>query len=298
MKKGDLSDKFDENSDAGLQASRSTFLGGEIDPNETPEQKRQRKEQWARLQKQLDEEAEQQEKDNQKGKKAGEDKEDPNVKQANEKYKGRKFGIKDKDDYLKVSRPTGEKDPRTGERMVSDNQLRAMILKGAFDKGFKEMRFYKGYELDHQLTSRAQDMLGKMVVSDKFLTKGERELLGGVQIISSPMKRGAEPWAGPIRRCVTGPCKQWNHERKSRRAVKKEGKWARKHLKKSKDEEAETKKDIRETFEESAKRDRSDGKADNEHGHDLESDAPEQVKMDFGDSRGEASPNRSAPGVT
>ncbi len=171
-------DEFDAVSDDGGPPVR---MVGAHDENETPEQEAERKK---RAREQLDRDAVTKAMEEDKdAEKAGQDKDgkkgaavddtEDSEEEKNSLYDVSGFGrhgITDKGDYLKL-KGKGKRDPRSGQREITDTQLRLTLMMVVLNKGWgKDITIYRGSNIDPSLTSRANIMLQ----SDPAFTKACR----------------------------------------------------------------------------------------------------------------------------
>ncbi|MCB9990517.1 MAG: hypothetical protein H6867_03935 [Rhodospirillales bacterium] len=70
-----------------------------------------------------------------------------------------RYGMKDKGDYMTL-KGKGRKHPMTGEREITDKQLRMVLMTAVLHKGWQDnIAFYRGGRIDSQLTTRARLMM-------------------------------------------------------------------------------------------------------------------------------------------
>lgn len=67
--------------------------------------------------------------------------------------------ISDRGGYLLLTGGKGQKDPRTGERAYSPEQVKKLLMAGILNKGWDTFAFYQGKSIDKNLTSMADNLL-------------------------------------------------------------------------------------------------------------------------------------------
>lgn len=98
-----------------------------------------------------------------------------------------RYRIRDRGDYLSI-RGKGKLDPRTGQREITDDQLKMLLLTAILGKGFtKEIALYRGGRIDSTLTTRARIML----LSDRGL---QDALQGRNPNLATSLKAEPPPW--------------------------------------------------------------------------------------------------------
>ena len=98
------------------------------------------------------------------------------------------LGLKETDrgDYFNIT-AAGDRNPYTGQKMLSDRQLREVILRLVKEQNAAMIYCYKGNEIDPQLTQRAQKMLIDMMQPG--------HILEGFQVsVSKTRMEELEPW--------------------------------------------------------------------------------------------------------
>jgi hypothetical protein len=91
---------------------------------------------------------------------------------------------------------SAQTDPRSGEKTLSDRQLKRIIAKALLENRWNELYFYRGNKIDVKLMQRAQSIYNLQMPSlrARMATEG-RAINFSTSLMDKP-----EPWAGVLRR--------------------------------------------------------------------------------------------------
>ncbi len=182
-RRGDAAAAFTRAGDRVLRGSEIRIAGSDPVQNETEEQRERRRQ-----------DAEDLNREERRKRLRDEDAEERRVRGLREEGWLASFknswvlGIKEKDGYLSLKVPGSAQNPN----LITDTQLRAMILKSVYVNGYTTLYAYRGNQIDGQLTSRMQTMIDRMKQPG-----GALEDYQDIRVSAAKMK-DVEPWRQSI----------------------------------------------------------------------------------------------------